>query len=223
MDDFMTSPDRYEEETGSSLNGQYNNAPETSDGYYTSDTIGFGGYSDDSEFVTLLKGILGALIGALPGMLLIALLSRYGLFASVCGTVMAAGTIYGYNRVTRDSFLDKKYGIIVYIAVMLLGIYLSVRFSWAWRCSVEFPKLYEQSYDIWLNTFTSYGYTKEQAEKYFNFFFSEPDKSFFTYFFNFGDYLQYPGFRVRFGLSLFGNYIFAASGSAVIFKKFIRH
>lgn len=219
MDDFMTNPDRPEEETGSSLNRAY--TQETADGYYNADTIGFAGMSGDTEFVTLLKGILGAIIGSLPGMLLIIFLSRFGLLASVCGVVMAAGAIYGYTRMTRDSFLDIKYGVIVVIAVMLLGIYLGVRISWAWRFSVEFPKLYELSYDILVKSFTESGFSKEEAEKLFNLIFDDPDRGFFTYFFNFGDYLQYPGSRVKFGLSLFGNYVFAASGSAVIFRKFI--
>lgn len=218
MDDLTTS---YNKTSEDAIVGQSADISDTAADYDNPTFEGFGSFQRDSEFVSLLKGILGAFIGALPGIMLMILLSRYGLIASICGTVMAVGTIYGYNFMTRNSFLDFKYCIIVCIAVMLLWIYLAVRISWAWKFSVLFPELYEQSYDIWQRNFTANGFTAEQADKYFNAFFDNPDKGFLAYFIDFGDYLEYPGLKLGFGLSLFENYIFAAIGSAVVFKKLI--
>lgn len=216
MDDFKTTTTK---DGDTSLKGLPTDTAGTLDSYETADIIGFGSTSTDSDFVALLKGIAGALVGALPGIILVILFSRFGAFASICGLAMATGAIYGYTLMTRSTLLDFKYGLIVCIAVTILGIYLAVRISWAWKFSELFPELYEQSYDIWQNTFTANGFSEEQADKYFHFFFDTPDKGFFTYFAKFGDYLEYPGLNVRFGLSLFWNYIFAAIGSTVAFKK----
>lgn len=86
--------------------------------------------NSDTEFFMIFKGTLGAIIGAVPGFFFISTLARFGLMASLCGTVLAAGILFGYYLATRRSGFDIKKGGIICILVMLIAVFLAVRISW---------------------------------------------------------------------------------------------
>lgn len=75
------------------------------------------------------KGILGAVIGALPGVILWLLIYRVGYLAAVCGLVMAYGAFKGYS--VLGGRLDKK-GVAVGTAVSLVMLVFAMMLCYAW-------------------------------------------------------------------------------------------
>ncbi|WP_028518611.1 hypothetical protein [Ruminococcus flavefaciens] len=108
---------------------------DTRSGYPASDTVYSGFNSNESKLMPIVKGVLGAVIGAIPGILLIILVARMGFVASVCGAVMALGIFFGYTIMTKNSDLEEKTGLIICAVVMVLGIYFAVRTSWCLEVS----------------------------------------------------------------------------------------
>ncbi len=77
---------------------------------------------------SLPKGILGAVIGSIPGIALWVLLGYFGYTAAIVGAVVALGILFGYVKL--GGTLDKQ-GLIACIVVMLLAIYAGVHLTWA--------------------------------------------------------------------------------------------
>ncbi|MBE6850132.1 MAG: hypothetical protein E7504_00090 [Ruminococcus sp.] len=80
------------------------------------------------ESSSLPKGILGAVIGSIPGIALWVLLGYFGYTAAIVGAVVALGILFGYDKL--GGTLDKQ-GLIACIVVMLLAIYAGVHLTWA--------------------------------------------------------------------------------------------
>lgn len=74
------------------------------------------------------KGILGALIGAIPGVALWVLLSKVGIIASICGIVILIGVVLGYTALGKK--LDMV-GIVISIIVVIFSVYFATNLSWA--------------------------------------------------------------------------------------------
>ena len=127
-----------QQSTGSS-NAQYGqqsnySSYDTRSGYPASDTV-YGGYGNESKLMPIVKGILGAVLGAIPGFILIILVARMGFIASICGAVMALGIFFGYTLLTKNADLEEKTGLIICAVVMVFAIYLAVRTSWCLEVS----------------------------------------------------------------------------------------
>lgn len=73
-------------------------------------------------------GTLGALAGALIGTICIVVLGQFGYIASICGVVMGACAMGGYQLLGKK--MSKK-GIIITIVIMLVMVYLSNWISYA--------------------------------------------------------------------------------------------
>ena len=104
--------------------------------------------NNDTDFMVIVKGAIGALIGAIPGFFFIMMLARYGLIASICGTVLAAGVFFGYYLGTRKNTFDIKKCGIVCGAVMIIAVFAAVRASWTYklRDSLKMAKSFSYSY-----------------------------------------------------------------------------
>ena len=107
---------------------------DTRSGYPASDTV-YGGYGNESKLMPVVKGILGAVLGAIPGIILIILVARMGFIASICGAVMALGIFFGYTMLTKNADLEEKTGLIICAVVMVFAIYFAVRTSWCLEVS----------------------------------------------------------------------------------------
>ncbi|MDE5737964.1 MAG: hypothetical protein K2H93_06340 [Oscillospiraceae bacterium] len=92
----------------------------------------------------LKKGILGAVIGSIPGILLWILLGYIGFTASIVGFVIAFGILFGYNLLCSD--IDKT-GMIICIIVLLIAIYIGEHMTWS---IVVYKSLKEYSEEITL-------------------------------------------------------------------------
>lgn len=73
-------------------------------------------------------GILGALVGSIIGGLCILLIAQLGYVAAISGIVMAAATLYGYEKLGGK--LTKK-GVIISAVLMIIMTLLANRTDWA--------------------------------------------------------------------------------------------
>lgn len=92
----------------------------------------------------LRNGILGAVIGSIPGILLWILLGYIGFTASIVGLVIAFGILFGYRLLCGD--LDKT-GMIICVIVLLAAIYIGEHMTWS---VVIYKSLKEYSEEITL-------------------------------------------------------------------------
>ena len=86
----------------------------------------------EAKYITLLKGFVGALIGALPGMLIWVILAKFRIRAALVGFFIAAGTVYGYGKLSRRNKLPVAVGAIVCMAIIIISVYLAQRITIAW-------------------------------------------------------------------------------------------
>ncbi|MBR5684476.1 MAG: hypothetical protein IKW96_14575 [Ruminococcus sp.] len=174
----------------------------------------------ETEFMTIVKGAIGAIIGAIPGFFFIMGLARFGIIASICGTILAAGTFFGYYIATRKSGFDMKRGGIVCIAVMVIAIFIAVRSSWtfALRDTLKTVKSLTYSYMD-----DSGEYTDEDMDNIdtsYEFLFGHTEPTYSNCSSNFSRILTILGLKGKFIGSLAENYLFCALGALWLFSKF---
>jgi hypothetical protein len=87
-----------------------------------------------------LYGLLGAFLGALPGMTVWIVLGIFGIRAMILGFFLAAGTVWGYGRMIRKYSLWKGWGILICTFIMLITVYLAQKITWTWGISEAFER-----------------------------------------------------------------------------------
>ena len=87
-----------------------------------------------------MKGIAGAVIGSIPGVLLWILIGKTGIFAAICGVILAAGIVAGYNLMTKDNTLSSTVGIVICLAVVIVAVYFCERVIWAWELTDQLQR-----------------------------------------------------------------------------------
>ena len=94
--------------------------------------------TEESTPVTLGKALLGAMLGAIPAMLLWVVLGKVGYLAAISGFFMFLGEIIACNYFTRKSSQMNIWVVLVICAVvMIFDVYLCERFVWSWElCDV---------------------------------------------------------------------------------------
>mgnify|MGYP001176946402 FL=1 len=84
-------------------------------------------HNGSSENENILLGVIGAILGSIPGLVVWLLLSKLGVIAAISGVVLIAGTLFGYN------FFAKKistFGFVFCTAVVLFMVYFATKLSW---------------------------------------------------------------------------------------------
>lgn len=76
----------------------------------------------------VLTGIVGALLGAAIGGIVIILLSQIGLVASISGLLLAVCTLKGYELLGRKLSIK---GVIICLVLIIITPYLADRLDWA--------------------------------------------------------------------------------------------
>ncbi len=226
---------RQNSETASSYynqtsNNGYSYQSQTSDNVYSAaDVYELGSLSitsEESMLVELLKAILGAVVGALPGFILWILIGKVGFVAAICGSVLAMGTIAGYTFMTKDDFLPQKYGIITCIAVIAIAVFMADKIVWCWELSDQFKATVVASKESVYALGDAGGLTTEEIDAIFNegikeqFGFTEG--TFGDFFSNFNRTLRYLGLSTRYYIDLLLSYGFAFLGGFSLFKKFAK-
>ncbi|HNZ99002.1 hypothetical protein [Ruminococcus sp.] len=168
----------------------------------------------DTDFTAVLKGILGAVIGAIPGMLLMILVARFGFIAALCGAAMAVCIFFGYKLMTKNSWLTAKTGLIICGLVMAVAVYFSVKISWTFAMvdAIEEAKELTKAFD-------SYGISDSYYKTLLG---GETVPTFGNCWDNFSDILSAVGAHGSYVASLLENYAFAAMGAIGTFIKFGR-
>lgn len=117
----------------------------------------------ESSGVTLVKGILGAVVVAIPGFLLWLLIARLGYVSAYCGLLIAAGSVYGYSFMTKKGDLSPAIGFVICTLVLVVSVIIAVRVDWAW----EFAKFFdEEIYPEFLSEMQGYGlFTNAEIEE----------------------------------------------------------
>lgn len=118
----------------------------------------------ESSTITLLKGILGAVVGAIPGFLVWLLVARLGYVSAYCGLLIAIGSVFCYSFMTKKGELSPVIGFVICTAVLVVSIILAVRIDWSW----EFTKFFEETiYPEYLADMQGYGLTTAEIDQYY--------------------------------------------------------
>lgn len=100
--------------------------------------------SEESALIPVLKGIIGAVIGAVPGIILWVLIGKMGFIASVCGLILSAGIVFGYSFLTKKEShpVTESAAIPVCLIVMIAAVYIAQRLVWSWIFAEAFEDFY---------------------------------------------------------------------------------
>ena len=87
--------------------------------------------SIEERHPSILPGLIGALIGSIPGVLLWVIIGQLGYIAGICGWLMVRGAIFGYTKLggginKLGKFLASAVAFIMPLAAEYLGIAVSV-------------------------------------------------------------------------------------------------
>ncbi len=77
---------------------------------------------------SLAKGVLGAVLGSIPGIILWVVIAYFGYTAAIVGFVIALGIIIGYTKLGGPL---NNMGVVVCITVMVIALYAGVHLSWS--------------------------------------------------------------------------------------------
>ena len=90
----------------------------------------------ESEAVTIIKGVIGAVLGTIPSMLLWVVLGKVGVVAALCGFFMILGELYACDFMTKKSGqMNMEAALLICAIVMLITIYICERIIWSWELS----------------------------------------------------------------------------------------
>lgn len=105
--------------------------------------------NEESTLVTLGKALLGAMLGAIPAMLLWVVLGKVGYLAAISGFFMFLGEIIACNYFTRKSSqMNIWVALIICAVVMIFDVYLCERFVWSWELSDILNEYGEGEYSV---------------------------------------------------------------------------
>ena len=138
MDDFNTykKPDPKDLPFDPSRRNE-NDFPESAhETVYSSSDLSFeGSFEEDNRVLEIGKGVIGALIGSIPGIIIWILIGRFGIIASLSGAILAGGVFMGYKFTQKNEVLSKRTGIIICVLVIIFAIHISQKISWCMQLS----------------------------------------------------------------------------------------
>lgn len=90
----------------------------------------------ENTAVTVIKAIIGAMLGSVPSMFLWLVIGKVGYLAAISGFFMIMGELIACDRFTKKSrHMNFATAVVICSAVMAVNIYLCSRFVWAWQLS----------------------------------------------------------------------------------------
>lgn len=84
----------------------------------------------EQRHASVLPGLIGALLGSIPGIIFWVILGQVGFIAGLCGWVMIQGAIFGYTKLAGG--IDRRGRILATIVALLMPIvseYLGIAVS----------------------------------------------------------------------------------------------
>ncbi len=211
------------------VNSGYSYQQKTENVFTAADLYDMGGLPDNNEesvMLELIKAVLGAVVGALPGFILWILIGKVGFVAAICGSVLAMGTIAGYTFMTKDNFFPQKYGVIICIAVIVIAVFMADKIVWCWELSDHFKVTVASTKESVYALGDAGGLTTDEIDAIFNEAIKEQfgftKGTFSDFFSNFNRTLRYLGLSTRYYIDLLISYGFAFLGGFSLFKKFAK-
>lgn len=184
-----------------------------------------------SIMTDILKAVLGALVGAIPGMALWVIIGKTGYIASVCGLLLAAGIVFGYTFMTKDDGIPLSWGVVICLVIMVSAVYFAERIVWTWEMVDAFKALKPVTRDLFSLSSDLYGYSDELIESfdidkavdsYMKSEFGFSEGTFGNCWSNFNKVIEATGSKSEFHSDLFMSYAFSALGGGSLFYKFAR-
>lgn len=196
------------------------------------------GQTEERSIMTdILKAVLGALIGAIPGMGLWILIGKTGYVASACGLLLAAGIVFGYTFMTKDNVIPLSWGVAICLVIMVSAVYFAERIVWTWEMVDAFKNIVPQTKDLYysltdtlysysdedISSFVSDQYLDDQINTYLKSTFGFTEGTFSNCWNNFSKVIEATNSENDFHKDLFSSYIFAALGGGSLFYKFAKN
>ncbi len=173
-------------------------------------------------------GLLGAFLGSLPGMTVWIILGRFGIRSMILGFFLAAGTVWGYGRMTRRRPLRRGWGILICTVIMTVSVYLTQRIIWTWSLTESFRDTIDYlNEQVLAATQGETSLSEESVRRSVEalnmktFGFAEP--GFANCFTHFYDLIDFFGVKRNFFTSLVESYISAVLGAASLMKNQVRN
>ena len=110
----------------------------------------------------VLMGTIGAILGALVGAALIALLAKIGYVASISGVVMAFLSLFLYDKFAGK--ISKK-GVIICVVIMIVTVFLTEWLIWSYAYYKELATIYDVSFgDVFKKLFSILKFAKKTGD-----------------------------------------------------------
>lgn len=88
---------------------------------------------DEMSLITVIKGIIGALLGTLPSVMLWVALGKTGYVAAICGFFMILGEMYICDLMTKKNReMNIETALVICVIVMAVTVYNCEKIIWAW-------------------------------------------------------------------------------------------
>ena len=178
----------------------------------------------DSMLLELIKCIIGAVVGAVPGFVLWIIIGKVGFVAAACGLLLAGGIVMGYTFMSKDNTLPPVYGIVICIVVMLLSVYFAEKIVWTWELSEQFQIYINDARSEMYSYGDASGYSRVEIDNLINdelrknYGFTEG--TFSDCWNHFSKAIGYLDLKGRYFINLLESYAFAAIGGASLLAKF---
>lgn len=94
----------------------------------------------ESKVITALKGLIGAVIGAIPGMLIWIILGKIGFVFSAVGILIGLGIIMGFTFFTKNADIPLWLMLVIFLGVFAIAMILSEKIVWTWELADTFKE-----------------------------------------------------------------------------------
>lgn len=94
----------------------------------------------ESKVITALKGLIGAVIGAIPGMLIWIILGKIGFVFSAVGILIGLGIIMGFAFFTKNADIPLWLMLVIFFGVFAIAMILSEKIVWTWELTETFKE-----------------------------------------------------------------------------------
>ncbi|MDE6519582.1 MAG: hypothetical protein K2K91_03855 [Ruminococcus sp.] len=95
----------------------------------------------ESPVITALKGLVGAVIGAIPGMLIWIILGKIGFVFSAVGILIGLGIFIGYGFMVKNAdALPIWLMLVIFFVVFAIAMILSEKIVWTWELADTFKE-----------------------------------------------------------------------------------
>lgn len=87
----------------------------------------------------VLKPILGAVIGSIPGLILWIIAGYFGYKIALLGLLIAGGIFFGYEKM--GGYVSSVGGLIICIVVTIITVYLGAHIVWSMYLKAAFAQI----------------------------------------------------------------------------------